>query len=420
MGRTRYGKSGNVAFCEGNCGTPSERLGLSDVQRSVVRKKSNQKWVNWGHHNKLPYEILKLITGNGISLQLLQTKIDLTVGERLIIYKDVISEGKESRKLIVNDVIQDFIDDNDGYEVSMDVIMDLLILGNAFVKCIMDRNNPRKVTELIHIDAYQCRLGEIQPSGFVETVYECADWEKATHNKKEGDAGYIRETPLYSQRWNEDEIPDAFIFHLKRKLPGQPYYGVPDWIGNWDWMELARKVPKWQNSNISRSMNIKYIVRIPENYFTETKPDNLTAEAYEDEVLDAMDEMLTGEENVSKTFYTKYGDITKDWKIELVSNDVKDEAFLKVYEASNAATLSGQGINPSLSGIQSAGSLSSGSDIRNSYLFFILAKTPRVRHITLKPWRYVAKRNGWSSKIGFKNFEITTLDANPTGSQSAG
>ncbi|MEO7176717.1 MAG: hypothetical protein ABIV51_12450, partial [Saprospiraceae bacterium] len=94
---------------------------------------------------------------------------------------------------------------------------------------------------------------------------------------------------------------------------------------------------------------------------------------------------------------------------------------LKLYDKSNQANISGQGIHPVLANIETAGKLSSGSEIRNALIMYITIKAPNPRAILLKPFELVKKLDKWDADIflGFKDVEMTTLDENPKGSQDA-
>lgn len=136
-----------------------------------------------------------------------------------------------------------------------------------------------------------------------------------------------------------------------------------------------------------------------------------------------MTRWLSGAEGSGKTFlsFIKTGANENDkFIITPISADLKDDAYSAIFEQSNQAMTSGHGISPPLAGIETAGKLSSGSEMRMAYQIYCELKTPGPRAILLQWLEEVWKKNNWPADIypAFVSRQITTLDKNPNGVQT--
>jgi hypothetical protein len=224
--------------------------------------------------------------------------------------------------------------------------------------------------------------------------------------------------PSYSEKGTDKKV----MFHGRNYTPGQAYYALPDWYGSLNWINLANEIPLWHLNGIKNGYNIRYHIQIPMSYFDRYK-ENERMEKRE-ELRSQMTKWLSGAEGSGKTFLSfikSGGTETDQFKINPISADLKDDAYASIFEQSNQAMTSGHGISPSLAGIETAGKLSSGSEMRMAYQIYCELKTPGPRSILLQ-WlkEIVWKHNAWPKDIfpAFVSRQITNLDKNPNGVQT--
>jgi len=194
----------------------------------------------------------------------------------------------------------------------------------------------------------------------------------------------------------------------------------------------------FHESNLKNGYNIRFLVKYPEGYFL-NKYEYDTAAGDPDkqqecldkeriakqDFIDKINELLSGSENAGRAVFVEdmLNQITSEYTgvtITPVDFDMKDKALLELYEKTNQANISAQGIHPTLANIESQGKLSSGSEMRNAFLFYVLTKVPRPRRQVLKTMDVVMKINGWDKKYPdlkwtFQDFQITTLDDEKNG-----
>jgi hypothetical protein len=144
--------------------------------------------------------------------------------------------------------------------------------------------------------------------------------------------------------------------------------------------------------------------------------------------IDQANKLLAGSQNAGRALYTEniFNQISKEYdgiKIEPIKFDMKDSALLELFEKTNQANISSQGIHPTLANVETAGKLSSGSEMRNAFNFYVNTKTPRPRRLILKMMDAICRFNGWDVKypdlkFTFEDFTLTKLDDNKSGVQS--
>ena len=156
------------------------------------------------------------------------------------------------------------------------------------------------------------------------------------------------------------------MMHGADKLLGGPYYYDPHYAGSQVWIKVANAIPKFHLSNLENGFNIRYIIKVPEDYFIRS----LSQEKREDKekvrnhvqqaktkFKDKLNSFLAGVDNAGRgLIITKhfYKTIQKEWpelEIQPLEVDLKDEAMLKLFESSNQANTSAHGIPPVLAGL---------------------------------------------------------------------
>ena len=112
----------------------------------------------------------------------------------------------------------------------------------------------------------------------------------------------------------------------------------------------------------------------------------------------------------------------KGIEVEAIDNKIKDGAYLPEASAANSEIMFALGVDPSLLGAGIPGgkmNTGSGSDKREAFSI-LTSLFKSKREISLYPWQFIRDYNGWDEDLegGFGNIELTTLDANPTGTQT--
>lgn len=381
----------------------------------------------WGKDNLLPNRREELLCASNIVPTLICTKRDITIGAGIFCYKEIYKDGQ----IIIEPTqmppeVQEFIERLEEDDYFEDAAGELFKHANIFTEFI--RNKGGKIHSLKSIPCKQVRAGVERRMGYIRDFFVCNSWEEGmanVKNKKVRIPGYM---PGVKQ--------SKFMYHVGDRLlkPDGTYYCPSYWSGK-TWIELANSIPEFHKNNLLNSYSIKYHIQIPKSYFDQknsisTSEKNREKAAEElkrakQKLIDELNSFLAGVENTGRAFFSSYelnmaaGKEFPGIKIEPLKVDMQDEALLKLFDKSNSANISAQGVHPTLAAIETQGKLSSGSEIRNAFLMYVAIKAPNPRKSLLKPLKIVQKANGWPSDIqfGFRDIEITKLDEDPTGTQ---
>lgn len=382
----------------------------------------------WGDDNLLPLRRELMLMESNIVGQLISKKRDILLGQGIMPYKEVFENGnKEIIPLQMDPKIQEWIDESNYNEKYEDeAVLNFYKHANVFAEVVM--NKAGGVFSITCHDSKYVRAAE-KMKGKIPAYYVCADWKKKIDDKDNP----LFVVPAYDPEKNQPK----FMLHLGDNIFHDGYYFHPAYWGGEEWIDLANLIPIFHKANIKNGYTLRWHIKIPKDYFLdrvaynqitgdeEKKKCIQNAEAAKQKFLDDMNNFLAGENNAGRAIYTveDFDVMLKEWKgikVEPIEFDMKDESLLKLFETSDRANIAGQGLPPTLAGIETQGKLSSGSDIRNSLMYYIISSLFRPRRILLKPFEMMLKLNGWydpAVKYTFEDVLITKLDENKSGVQ---
>jgi hypothetical protein len=388
---------------------------------------------SWGKNNQLPQDREALVLDNNIVPELMATKRDITVGGGLMCYRERFEAGNR----IIEEVempaaakafFNELADLNGGQDIESYLLKscrNLIYHSNTFTEFV--RNKGGKISSMIGMESRHLRPEKMQNNGTVMNWFWSGNWKE--YRK---DAYRPKRIPAYL---SEVKKQPKFVMHCMDDVLSDEYLGIPTWWGGRAWIECANAIPIFHINNLRNGYTIRWHIEIPKDYFWDySTPANTQKEkadakstetAAKKEFLNKLNAFLAGYEQTGRALITEYEMnkvLGKDFpgiKVTPLNVDLKDKALLDLFEKSNDANISAQGIHPTLAAIQTQGKLSSGSEIRNAFMMYVAIKTPVKRAILLKPIQYVHRVNGWGEGIkwGFRDIEITKLDDNPAGKQ---
>lgn len=388
--------------------------------------------VFWGENNSLPEEREYIIGNNSIVPQILRTKRDLIIGGGMMAYRERFEEKQGKVQRIIDEEpmpaqFEEWVEENEeefgGIE---EMCNDLLKHGNFFVEAgIRGDDQPA----FLRPHSARCVRAQRQgQDGRIPTYWVYGAWGKVASQQRLDEVKNLQRIPAYRRK----QPMAKAMFHGADKLLGGPYYYDPHYAGSDLWIRVANAIPQFHLSNLENGFNIRYLIKVPEDYFIrslseEKRNDTDKVRAH---VLEAkqnfkskLNSFLAGTKNAGRgLIVTKhiYKHIQKEWpELEIVplEVDLKDEAMLKLFESSNQASTSSHGIPPILAGLATGAKMTSGSEVRNMYNFWQVSAAPTPRKILLQPYRWAWRQMGLpaSLKLGFRNTELVTTDKTPSG-----
>lgn len=390
---------------------------------------------SWGDNNLLPQEREQLVQENNIVGELISTKQTVTVGAGYQFYRLRYEDGEEIKDLVEEPQWFRELRERMDVEDYMDTASkNLFIHANIFTEFLRSRDG--KIFSMECLESRHTRAELQNELGFILNFYWCGNWELYRGRRQRYQ---VMRSPAYNM--NEAKPQGKFVLHVGDKLLTDDYYCIPAWWGGRKWVEAANKIPVFHNANLDNGYFLRVQVEMPKDYFSDyramsqarTEEEMKSLATREDEArrefIKKVNGFLSGEGNAGRALFTEYElnkQLGKEFpgiKFNKIEINPMDEAMLKLFERSNDAVISGQGVHPALAAIQTQGKLSSGSEIRNANAMFIAVKTPKPRRLLLKALNLVKRINGRAEEqdvhIGFRDIEVTNLDENKAGMREA-
>lgn len=165
---------------------------------------------------------------------------------------------------------------------------------------------------------------------------------------------------------------------------GTDHYTRPDLLGVLPWLRKSSSIPFILEALSRNSLNVKYHVKSPNQYWLQKKEEleeqyaaegkRLTQKDWEEfqkEKYRSLTKVLAGDENVGKFFssevvYTYEGGqlVKHEWEIQALDQKIKDfvEAQINISKRSDFAGIAALGLHAALSNVSADGKSDSGSE----------------------------------------------------------
>ncbi|MEL6141890.1 MAG: hypothetical protein AAFU67_09760 [Bacteroidota bacterium] len=386
--------------------------------------------MGWGPDNNLPYYREQLVSENNIVPALMATKRDITLGQEVQAYKKIY----DGEKVIIEPMEmpaeqKDFFEqlEMEGYWST--AAREQCFHSAVATEFVRGKGLNSKIVSIKALHMRHLRAEYQDKNGYIRSWYWNGNWaSKKSHGGS--DQYRAKRIPAY----NQDPRQSKFIYvSMDKLLCLDEYYPTPYWWGSEEWIRLANCIPEFHQANLRNGYTLRWHIEIPKGYFsdhthadgsTDQRKERLEAEkAAERAFLDRLNKVLAGVENAGRAVVSKYEinkALAKDFpgiKINPLEVDLKDDALLNLFDKSNQANMSAQGVHPTLANIETAGKLSSGTEIRNAYLMYLAIKTPMPRKQLLKAIKIVKRENNWPKDVhyGFRDMTLEKLSEDKSG-----
>lgn len=420
----------------------------------------------WGEDNRFPQNIEHQMAYCGIGKAGLDWKARALYGGGIVPGRITGIDPKTKEEIFepldpaTDTDIYKFIKNPRFTRFMLEYLIDWVWFGNCFPEVVFS-NDGKTIANLVHQESCDARFTQMDESGNINHVYLSKLWGMAKdqfakfddkkrikgiienpENITENDLKFVvkldcidmydalKSAKKIAERLSKTEkILKSAILPVNYPSINKTYYQVPAWDGARlaGWVEIACKIPALLKSLYSKAFNIKYHIEIPETYFPQkfgvekwqAMDDNARTGAKKN-LLEEMNEFLSGDENAYKTFVTFFSVSPHDYKdyaqfkitaIEAKNNIDKE---LLTSSAAELQILISMQVNPTIFGAGTVGTgsqRSGGSDIRESFLVNS-AQLNLERQVLLEPLYLVRDFNEWGEDIifRFRDTILTTLD----------
>jgi hypothetical protein len=405
--------------------------------------KVNTKVAAWGSSNDYPQKLLKNLRLNGAGLSGLKVLIKTHYGSGFVLAEETYPEGKRlvtPKSINQYPEIKKFWQTNQMKRFFKETINDLEYWSLAFPEYILSADY-KKINRVKRQQTANGRFSVMnQETGFIEEVHFSKKWDLGVNL----DSKFVSTVPLIDSYWSAEEVKEyckankirKFVRPIFYPLINESYYPQTPWhaVNDNGWFDIANSIPEFKKAIFQNQINIKYHIEVSEDYFSRKykeewelfKPER--REEIRKNFVTEVDTALRDPKNaggslMSVMYKDHTGKTESGLKITAIDDKYKEGSYLPEASAANSEILFALGVDPSLIGAGIPGGklgAGSGSDKRESFLI-LSALLKSNRESTLEVFEFIQQYNGWDDNLigGFQDTILTTLDANPTGTQKA-
>ena len=306
---------------------------------------------------------------------ILMSKLSYIVGNSFV-FNDTLSAYEEDWIGDINANGQDLRD------IFTAVSQDYADFGNAYVQVVKvgDRTN------FYHVDATKVRILK-DKSGVIISDY----WREIGNSTPDA---YPHITISL------DKKQSTHIVHLKRNTPEYNFYGLPDYIGALNWIDVEYRIPKFNLDRFDNGFFPSALIQL-----FGAPPEGQSAKDY----VKGFVNRFTGEGQNSKIVAELLDSPEQAAKITTFDSEKQGE-FEKLAEMAKVNIISAHRIPPSLAMVETAGKLGGNQQISESHNLFMNAVViPDFQDPILRLFNKLIKSAGFGFELGINQIDSLTL-----------
>jgi hypothetical protein len=276
------------------------------------------------------------------------------------------------------------------YDVFSDWIQSYVITGN----CYPHIKKSGEFTALYSEDATTVRKGK-----HCKIAYLSNFWRDIGLSNTPS-----AEYPVTELEFYDGTQKNEYLIHVMKKYPEFNYYGLPDYVGALDWIDIEYRMSKYNIDKFDNGFFPSVLIQM----FGEV-PDGLNAQQY----VDKIKEKFTGEGNNDKFLVELLDSPEQAASIKEFTRE-RDGEFMELSQLATKAIITAHRITPSLAGLETSGKLGSSQQIKDEYDKFLNSVViPDFQEPLLKALNKIIKRD-----TKFNNIELGILNVSPVGDSS--
>ncbi len=212
-------------------------FGLPTHELPLFTEKTGRDWVDYGFDNQYGDYLRDLYLGSSIQAAVVNGVSEMIYGDGL---DATDREEKPDQWLKTQKLLENSDDD-----IMRQLCFDLKLYGQCYVQVIWNRVRT-EVAELRFLPAHTVRTGIADSQGRVDCYYVSPDWSRMREP---------RFAPVkYPALDLEDRSEAAVVYQIKAYQPGIFYYGLPDYVGATNYVELDREISSFHLNNIRNGL----------------------------------------------------------------------------------------------------------------------------------------------------------------------
>ena len=365
----------------------------------------------YGENNDLPMRIRNTVYANSIVPGIINKKTGMhwSIGPKL--YEETYENGMLTRQFKDDPEVQAWLDTWDYEKYILKCTIDYSHIESFYTKIPLKRSwklgEDSKVHSLIHIAPNKPMVvGKSRTPTHIllekpDTFYEYEAF------------------PLFD-KYNPGKIGVSVLYS---NLPSfcSDFHTIPQILGSIPWIETSTNVPKFLNALMNNSINIKYHVTSPQEYWIAKRKEiqdscDITAKPYSESMLKTfkramlkkIEKVLSGLDNVGKFWHTEMvlkiegANMTElGWKIVPIDQKMKDtvDSQIAIAKMADQSAATGVGVNSTLGNISESGATAGGSDRYYALNDYMQTGVDIPEMVIMEPMNAALKINFPSKKL---------------------
>ena len=322
------------------------------------------KWTPFfkNDNNTFPNDCAKRAKRSSTHNALIESKVGYIVGNGFTYLRNGEAIDIEKEK-----GFKDYIESINSYgETLIDIYTkcarDLVTTGNYALEVVRRGSSQF----LFHKDITSVRLEKADSEGKINNAYISADWSSIKKKTQAGTEEDIYKIPTYIYGSRE---PNS-IYYCKEYTLEHYYYGLPDWSGASQWIDIEYRIPKFNIDKFDNGFHVGAIVDL----FGTEPPNGMTAQEYVTKIKDS----FTGEGNNSKILFQMLDSQEQKSSVQILDN-VREGDFQQLHSLAVQNIITAHRFTPSLAGISVAGKLGSLQQIQSEFSI--------VNNVVIQPYK---------------------------------
>lgn len=380
----------------------------------------------YGEGNDMPDLIKRVVYNNSLAPGILTKKVQLLWGSGPRLYKEEYIDNEIVRVWQEDKDIIAWLESWDWESYVVDCSTSFQHMQGAFTKFEQKksiRTGRGFIDKLEHLPMDTTRLGAMRSSNKNKPTHAIvSDYTFAGPQNQE-----YKVYNLFDFK-DPHAYENSVIYSNYRSFCSE-YYSIPDLYGSLEWIRRSTAIPHILKSLSKNSINAKYHVISPAKYWEKKREmlenkcvkdnipyDDKMLKALEQETLQAISKVFSGEENTGKFWHTVeelYVDgndlIKQGWEIKAIDAKVKDfiESQILIADRADRAVASGVGIHGALGNLSDKGESGSGSEQLYALKNYLATGISIPEMVVLKPLNYAIRANfpNKDLKMGFYHMQ---------------
>lgn len=342
-------------------------MGVS--QSPKISEKRGVEWVSFGEDNLWPLKISDLKYGSGTHNGIISSCADLISGDGYLIDGAKTKEESEAKYNALSP------QDKANYDVFMKnanggmtieklkkkLAFDVKEQG-AYCYEIIFSNDFKTIAGLKYVDVKNIRAGKIK-NDKVENYWYSRDWKNPRHAE-------FKPKELFAYSPDDREHLNQIVYE---KIGNMEYYGVPDYVGGVNWIQIDFQMGLFHLSNIENGMNPSMklqFYKLP------------ASEQDKQDILSKVKKQFTGASTAGRpmVFFSEGRDLAPT--IEPVQTSNLDKQLIHLAELCDRKILTSHKLtSPLLAGISTSGQMGGNTEIEKAFKIFDSSRMAPYRNM---------------------------------------